>query len=465
MKKFLLVAALVGAGALVTAAILFRGGGEDGATKGTGPSFERHAGEAAPEAVPGDATTLEGCGGLSCGERAPGASLSEAPGSSGGPIVLRPYPTGESPASGSGPAAEGAARLDPIDRLVPADTPIIIAGPETAPPAKGSGESLAAAAAGAPGSASEEPPSPPRAATSPSPRGDAPRSPAPKPVSLVPRVPLAASAPLPNVTLPPVPPRPAATAALLRRAVVPPEKLESGGAAARAAAGGAAPPLPRSPSPGAGGVEPRVSALPQRPGALAPGAPPVRPGTTARYLPWRGELSEVVDAEGTVLAHPRQMAAPAGGAGSQGEGSPAGLAERRESGAQGAARRARTIKEILDEAEPGVDHRGRYFVHRVRPNENLWVIVQAYLTAKYREIGVSLPADADELLPDGRSSPLGREIFEKEQQIYLYNFEKNLLGDDINYMRPYQYIVILKDILSAQLLLADRPAGALPSTQ
>ncbi|MBI4595608.1 MAG: hypothetical protein HY730_04425 [Candidatus Tectomicrobia bacterium] len=115
-----------------------------------------------------------------------------------------------------------------------------------------------------------------------------------------------------------------------------------------------------------------------------------------------------------------------------------------------------TLREIFKGSGIKEVPEGRYFVHTVRPGENLWVIIQGYLIRKYAESDLRIGKYDDEVLAGGLSSPFGLEVFLKERKVYLYNFQKNNMSKDINRLYPYQQIVILKDLIYEDLLLLTK---------
>jgi hypothetical protein len=56
---------------------------------------------------------------------------------------------------------------------------------------------------------------------------------------------------------------------------------------------------------------------------------------------------------------------------------------------------------------------------------------------------VAIPRNADELRQDQSSSFLGRLIYEKSRESYVYNFETGRIGRNPDFVTPGQEIVIV----------------------
>jgi len=114
------------------------------------------------------------------------------------------------------------------------------------------------------------------------------------------------------------------------------------------------------------------------------------------------------------------------------------------------------IKDIIQDDEMADD--ALFYVHNVtdRDVQGLWGIVQAGLINKFRQglsiQGVSqnkdmlqavIPANADEQLPSGLSSFLGKVLSDKVDSSYVYNFNTKIMGRDSNVIHPGQQLVVI----------------------
>ena len=99
-----------------------------------------------------------------------------------------------------------------------------------------------------------------------------------------------------------------------------------------------------------------------------------------------------------------------------------------------------------------------FYVHPVTPNDSqgLWGIVQAGLINKFRQglhiEGISpnkdmlhavIPANADERLPSGLSSFLGKILSDKVNSSYIYNVKTKVMGRDSNVIHPGQQLIVI----------------------
>lgn len=98
-----------------------------------------------------------------------------------------------------------------------------------------------------------------------------------------------------------------------------------------------------------------------------------------------------------------------------------------------------------------------FYVHTVQPSDNqgIWGIVHHGIVENFaRGIAVhrgestetyrvEIPRDADERAPDSSSSFLGKLIYEKSRQSYVYNYRTDRLGQDPDLILPGQEIVIV----------------------
>lgn len=116
----------------------------------------------------------------------------------------------------------------------------------------------------------------------------------------------------------------------------------------------------------------------------------------------------------------------------------------------------RTVVDLV-ELEGQVSPGSLFYVRTVRESDvhGVWGIVQEGLinnfahgvllrdgekSATYR---VQIPHDADELLADRSSSYLGRLIYHKTRESYVFNFKQNRMGRNPDRVRPGQEIVII----------------------
>jgi len=99
-----------------------------------------------------------------------------------------------------------------------------------------------------------------------------------------------------------------------------------------------------------------------------------------------------------------------------------------------------------------------FYLHRVTENDvqGLWGIIQSGLIDKFRQglrlKGVSqnkdliqavIPSDADEQLPSGLSSFLGKILNSKVDSSYTYNLKTRTIGFDANMIHPGQQVVLI----------------------
>ena len=118
---------------------------------------------------------------------------------------------------------------------------------------------------------------------------------------------------------------------------------------------------------------------------------------------------------------------------------------------------AATIAELLIEQEL-LDDESVFYVRTVQPSDEqgIWGIVHGGLISNFargvairrgEEINtyqVAIPRLADEVLEDASSSYLGRLIFGKTINSYVYNFKENRMGKNPDTLFPGQEIVIVK---------------------
>lgn len=99
-----------------------------------------------------------------------------------------------------------------------------------------------------------------------------------------------------------------------------------------------------------------------------------------------------------------------------------------------------------------------FYLHRVteQDRQGLWGIIQAGLIEKFREglhiegisvnrdtMQVTIPADADERLPSGFSSFLGKILNNKVTSSYVYNFSTHTMGRDPDLIYPGQQLILI----------------------
>ncbi len=100
-----------------------------------------------------------------------------------------------------------------------------------------------------------------------------------------------------------------------------------------------------------------------------------------------------------------------------------------------------------------------FYLHRVteQDKQGLWGIIQSGLIAKFRQglpikgihqnkeiVKAVIPADADEKLPSGRSSFLGKILQNKVKTSYIYNFYTKKMGRDPNLIHPGQQLILIE---------------------
>jgi hypothetical protein len=99
-----------------------------------------------------------------------------------------------------------------------------------------------------------------------------------------------------------------------------------------------------------------------------------------------------------------------------------------------------------------------FYLHRVtsRDVQGLWGIIQAGLIDKFRRgiqlegiaqnkdfIKAIIPADADEKLPSGISSFLGKILNKKVDTSFIYNLKTRSMGHDANLIHPGQQLILI----------------------
>ena len=111
------------------------------------------------------------------------------------------------------------------------------------------------------------------------------------------------------------------------------------------------------------------------------------------------------------------------------------------------------LQELLD--DPDSSSQKVYFIHAVNEgdDEGLWGIIQHGLMNTFTsglalsgfdsKVSVAIPKEADEALEDRRSSFLGQILKRKVDQTYIYNYEKGILGENPDLIKPGQQLVIV----------------------
>lgn len=111
------------------------------------------------------------------------------------------------------------------------------------------------------------------------------------------------------------------------------------------------------------------------------------------------------------------------------------------------------LQELLDSPDQAKEK--IFFIHAVNDSDRkgLWGIIQAGLTQTFTQglnlpgldqtVYVDIPQEADEKLQDKRSSFLGRILKNKVDKTYIYNYEKGILGDNPDLIKPGQQLVIV----------------------
>lgn len=115
-----------------------------------------------------------------------------------------------------------------------------------------------------------------------------------------------------------------------------------------------------------------------------------------------------------------------------------------------------TIADIL-KSQTEVRPDAVYYVHTVRDGDSqgIWGIVQEGVLGNFAQgvavrrggtlntYRVDIPPGADELEPDNSSSFLGRLIYEKSRESYVYNFKTGRIGQNPDLITPGQELVIV----------------------
>lgn len=115
-----------------------------------------------------------------------------------------------------------------------------------------------------------------------------------------------------------------------------------------------------------------------------------------------------------------------------------------------------SIKEIVQSGE--LPDNALFYLHRVTEADvqGLWGIIQQGLIQRFRQglslegiasnrdlVRVTIPADADEPLPTGLSSFLGRILNQKVESSYIYNFGTHTMGHNPNLVHSGQQLILI----------------------
>lgn len=115
-----------------------------------------------------------------------------------------------------------------------------------------------------------------------------------------------------------------------------------------------------------------------------------------------------------------------------------------------------SVKKIVQSGE--LPDNALFYLHRVteRDYQGLWGIIQSGLIQRFRQgmslegvagnkdlVQVTIPADADEPLPSGLSSFLGRILNQKVESSYIYNFNTHTMGEDPDLIYPGQQLILI----------------------
>lgn len=115
-----------------------------------------------------------------------------------------------------------------------------------------------------------------------------------------------------------------------------------------------------------------------------------------------------------------------------------------------------SVKDIVPSGE--LPDNALFYLHRVteQDRQGLWGIIQSGLIQRFRQglllegiarnkelVQVTIPYDADEPLPNGLSSFLGRILNQKVETSYIYNFSTKTMGHDPNLIHPGQQLILI----------------------
>jgi hypothetical protein len=85
-----------------------------------------------------------------------------------------------------------------------------------------------------------------------------------------------------------------------------------------------------------------------------------------------------------------------------------------------------------------------YGIYVVRPGDNIWDIHFHFLRSYFSERGVTLSPQADEPLPTGASSGVGKLLKFSENMVYIYNLRERKIDADLDAIQPLSKIVVFK---------------------
>lgn len=115
-----------------------------------------------------------------------------------------------------------------------------------------------------------------------------------------------------------------------------------------------------------------------------------------------------------------------------------------------------SVKDIVQSGE--LPDNALFYLHRVTEadRQGLWGIIQSGLIQRFRQglsldgiaknketVSVTIPADADEPLPTGLSSFLGKILNQKVESSYIYNFSTHTMGHDPDLIHPGQQLILI----------------------
>ena len=104
----------------------------------------------------------------------------------------------------------------------------------------------------------------------------------------------------------------------------------------------------------------------------------------------------------------------------------------------------------------GLEDSALFYLHRVTEadRQGLWGIIQSGLIQRFRQglaleginkdlVRVTIPADADEPLPTGLSSFLGKVLSNKVESSYIYNYTTSTMGHNPDLIYPGQQLILI----------------------
>lgn len=117
-----------------------------------------------------------------------------------------------------------------------------------------------------------------------------------------------------------------------------------------------------------------------------------------------------------------------------------------------------SINEIIQQQDAIPDD-AIFYLHRVtdKDYQGLWGIIQSGLIDTFRQgislkgiarnkerVQITIPSDADEKLPNGLSSFLGKLLNNKVGSTYIYNYQTKAMGFDPNVIHPGQQLILIR---------------------